>query len=283
MKYGRRTRARTGPPNDPDLDRALDAMTAEELRSFVRGALEELDDEPRAVLMDSLMARAANSGWRPSGPSRRIVGEVEHFAEAARRVGSAEPDEVSGYLRQGTKAFLAGDQTTARAVFDALLPPIADGEIDLGQHEMVDEVLTVNERECAAQYLVSVYLTTPVEERAEALCEALERVQAVASLWRPIEEMERVATGLLPELDAFLTHWVTHLEREPPSDGGWDSGVAMPASASRRRGSAPRLWYACFVGSAPTAPQPPRWGRKPRRRSCAAPRRRVDSWRCFTS
>lgn len=72
------------PPDDPDLDGAIDAMTAEELRSFVRGALEGLDDEPHAALVDSLIARAAKgrSGWRPSGPSRRIVDEVEHFAEA---------------------------------------------------------------------------------------------------------------------------------------------------------------------------------------------------------
>jgi hypothetical protein len=40
-----------------------------------------------------------------------------------------DPIEVDGYLRQGTKALLAGEHATARAVFEALFPHIADGEI----------------------------------------------------------------------------------------------------------------------------------------------------------
>jgi hypothetical protein len=128
MKYGWRSRRSLRPQHDPDLDSALDAMTAEELRSFVRDALERLDDEPRSALVDSLIARAAtgSSGWRPSGPSRRIVDEVKCFAEAARRVGYAEPQEVDDYLRQGTRAFLAGEHATARGILEALLPPIAE-------------------------------------------------------------------------------------------------------------------------------------------------------------
>ena len=81
---------------------------------------------------------------RPPGPSREIVDEVKRFARAARHNGSDNPIEVDGYLRQGTKAFLAGEHATARGVFEALLPHLADSEIDLGQHETVDEVLTVN-------------------------------------------------------------------------------------------------------------------------------------------
>jgi len=53
--------------SDPDLDDAVDAMSAEDLRAFVRDALERLDDEPRADLTDRLVTRAARgtSGWRP--------------------------------------------------------------------------------------------------------------------------------------------------------------------------------------------------------------------------
>jgi hypothetical protein len=207
-------------PPDPDLDRAIGALTAEELRAFVRDALERLDDEPRNALADSLMARAAKgrAGWKPPGPSRRIVADVKRFADAAHRIGYAEPTEVDNFLRLATRAFLAGDHTTARGVFEALLPPIGDGEIDLGQHEMVDEVLSVNPHECAAQYLASVYGTTPLEARAEALGAAMDAVRGVASTWAPLEQMERVTTSPLPELDAFLPRWVKHLEQQPPSD-----------------------------------------------------------------
>src|SRR5216684_6745200 len=98
------------PAPDPDLDRALEAMTAPELRSLLRSLLEGLEDEQRDAMVDSLVARAAGgeAGWRPSRPSQRIVDEVVLFAEAARHVGHADPDDVSAHLRKGTKAFLAG-------------------------------------------------------------------------------------------------------------------------------------------------------------------------------
>lgn len=210
--------------DDPDFDSALDAMSAEDLRTFVRDALERLDDEPRADLVDRLIARAAKgtSGWRPSSPSSRPVEEVTQFAEAACRVGQAEPHDVDEYLRQGSKAFLAGEHAAAREIFAALLPPIADGEIYLGQHEMVDEVLTVNENECAAQYIVSVYATTPIESRPTAITEAIDAVHGIASFWSPLEQMERVAVGPLPDLETFLPAWVKHLDQQPPSEDEWD-------------------------------------------------------------
>ena len=215
MKHARRARRRLHPQHEPDLDSALEALTADDLRAFVRDALARLDDEPRGELVDSLIARAAkgSSGWRPLSPSRRIVDEVKSFVEAALRIGYAEPHDVDEYLRQGTKAFLAGEHETAHGVFEALLSPIADVEIDLRQHELVDEVLTVNVHECAAQYAVTVYVTTPIEDRAEALCTAIDAVAGLASFWEPLEQMERVATGPLPELDAFLPCWVKQIER----------------------------------------------------------------------
>ena len=200
-------------------------MSAEELRSFVQGALEQLDDKPRTALVDALISRAAkgSSGWKPTGPAREIIQEVETFTDAVRRIGYAEPHQVDDYLRQGTKAFLRGDYAAARAIYQALLLPIAEAEIDLGQDELVDEVLTVSVHACAAQYLVTVYATTPLEARAEALCQAIVAVDGIATFWEPLGEMERVAAGPLPELDAFLPLWLARVEREPTSESDWDS------------------------------------------------------------
>jgi len=109
MRYRRRPRRSLGPFTESDLDGALDSMTAEELRSFVRDALEHLDDGPRRELEDALLLRAArgSSGWTPSAPSQRIVAEVGRFAEAACRIGYADPREVDDCLRRGAKAFRA--------------------------------------------------------------------------------------------------------------------------------------------------------------------------------
>jgi very-short-patch-repair endonuclease len=134
-------------------------MTAPELRAFVRAVLDELKDEQRGRVIDSLMTRAVRGdvGWKPNRPSPRIVNDARSFAHAAQQVGHADPDDVSEYLRLASKAFLAGDHASARAVFEALLIPISTVDIDLGQHELVDDVLSVDVHTCVAQYVTSVY------------------------------------------------------------------------------------------------------------------------------
>jgi len=213
------------PPQDPDFSRALEAMTAPELRAFVRGVLDELDPDARTAIVDALIARAAKgrAGWKPSRPAQRIVDDATSFAEAARVVGYADPADVSEHLRLGGKAFFAGDHATARGVFEALLVPIAVADIDLGEHELVDEVLTVDAHTCVAQYVTSVYTTTPVTQRADAVLRAMEQVKGVSSLLNPIKEMEEVSAGTLPDLGAFLPLWATRLGRFRPAKDEWET------------------------------------------------------------
>ena len=73
---------------DTDLARALEAMTAPELRAFVRAVLDEFEDEQRGRVIDSLMTRAArgDAGWKPNRPSSRIVNDARSFADAAQQV-----------------------------------------------------------------------------------------------------------------------------------------------------------------------------------------------------
>ena len=200
-------------------------MTAPELRAFVRGVLDGLDPDARTAMVDALIARAVRgrAGWRPSRPAQRIVDDATSFAEAARVVGYADPADVSEHLRLGGTAFLAGDHATARGVFEALLLPIAVAEIDLGEHELVDEVLTVDAHTCVAQYVTSVYTTTPVSQRADAVLRAMEQVTGVSSLLNPIKEMEDVAAGTLPDLAAFLPLWATRLGRFRPAKDEWET------------------------------------------------------------
>lgn len=175
-------------------------MTAPELRSFVRTVFDVLHDDQRTTVTDSLVARATQgAGWKPSRPSAGAVDEVCVFADAARRVAFADPDEVSDYLRQGTRAFLAGDHASARAVFEALLLPVAQGDINLGQHDMVEEVLNIDLHVTVAQYVTSVYTTTRLGGRSNAVYSAITDVEGVASLAHPIADMEGVSAGALPD------------------------------------------------------------------------------------
>ena len=200
-------------------------MSAPELRSFVRTVFDGLDDDQRIAITESLVARATqgHAGWKPSRPSARVVDEVCVFAGAARQIAYADPDEVSDYLRRGTRAFLAGDHASARAVFEALLVPIARGDISLGQHEMVEEVLNVDIHVTVAQYVASVYTTTPLGGRANAVYSAITDIEGVVSLANPIGDMEGVSAGALPDLGPFIPRWVKRLERVRPAKDDWDT------------------------------------------------------------
>ncbi len=111
------------------------------------------------------------------------------------------------YLREGSHAFLARDYTATLAIFRALLVPVSAGEIYLGQHEMLDEVLHVDLADCAAQYVVAAYMTSTPPERAEAVLAALDAVRTEGHFWTPIRELERVAVEPLPGLAEFLSEW----------------------------------------------------------------------------
>lgn len=220
-----RGRPRRVPADDRELDRALEAMTAPELRAAVRSVLGALDEKTKTSTVDTLVARAVRSasGWRPSRPAQRLIGQARSFVEAASHLGYADLADVTEYLRGAMKAFMAGDHASARAVFEAILTPIAGAEIDLGQHELVEEVLEVDAHACVAQYVASVYTTTPLPERVNAVLTAIEHAQGVGSLLSPIQDMEEVSAGALPELREFLPLWVKRLRRFKPSKDEWES------------------------------------------------------------
>lgn len=210
-----------------DLDTALATMSAEALREVVREMLLELDDRAHARVVASLIARAARTGvgWAPAPVTDEQVAEVLAFVKAAERVGQADPSDFDEYLCRGSAAFLRKDYASAHRIFGALLPPIGEGNIDLGQHELVDEVLGADVAECATQYVVSAYMIAPVAERAESVRAAIDEVDSVGHFWEPLREMERVAVEPLPDLAAFLPRWRTLIESKPATKrtSDWDT------------------------------------------------------------
>ncbi|MCC6765375.1 MAG: hypothetical protein IT293_12005 [Deltaproteobacteria bacterium] len=211
----------------PDVDAALAAMGAEELREVARTMLLELDDRAYGRVTTALVARAARggSGWVPAAPSAAAVAEVAAFAAAAKCAGYADPSDVDERLRRGTAAFLRTDYAAARWMFGALLPPIAAAEIDLGQHELIDEVLAVDASECAVQYVVAVYITSDPARRGEAVRAAIDEVRGIGNFFEPIRAMEDAALAPLPDLDAFLGQWCAIVAQEAAGErrGGWDA------------------------------------------------------------
>jgi hypothetical protein len=223
-EMGRQRYARKQADGDGDVAAALRALDADELRAFIAETLERCDPEARGPIEDALLRRAAaRGGYRPAAPSPEIVDEVLEFAKAAQRVGYAEPMEVDEYLRRGITASLAGEHATARRVFEALLVPIAEAEIDLGQHEMVEEVLSVDLHDCVGRYLSAVYLETPGRDRVDAILTAIEKVNGLGALIEPVRAMEQALGRALPESGAFLDGWIKRLESSARSKDEWES------------------------------------------------------------
>lgn len=192
-----------------DFDSALDALDAGQLRALVRELLLSLDEVDGARLMSEVVdcAARASNGWSPRAPSEHRVEEIESFVDAARRVHMADPSEVDDYLLEGTRAFLARNYPAAVRIFGALLRPIGDGDIHLGQDELVDEVLGVDVHACAMQYLVAVYMTTSPPDRSHAVHAAIEDIYGVSSYFQPLRELEEVAVEPLPDFEDFLVLW----------------------------------------------------------------------------
>jgi len=196
-------------PDSSVVEEALASVGSDELRELVLDLLPWLDDKIQARVTNEIIDRAARnrSGWKPSGPTNEDVTKILAFAKAATGEGYADPSEVDNYLRLGINAFLCKDYRSAFQIFRALLIPISEGEIDLGQHEMVDEVLGVDVSDCAIQYVVAMYMTADIKLRDKAVWTAIEDMRGIDHFWEPLRDMERAVVEPLPDFDEFLLRW----------------------------------------------------------------------------
>lgn len=214
-------RYRCNPTSDASsTEAALDAMDADGLRALVREMMPWLDDVLYARFVNALVERAARTvpSWAPKGPDSARVGEIQEFAEAAKRIGYAEPSEVDAYLREGADAFLAKNYAAALEIFRALLIPAGHGEFDLGQDEMIDEVLGIDPATCAAQYVASMYMTATPKSRGHAVLSAVDQIRSIGNFWKPLRELERVTIEPLPDFDEFLVQWKALVEERVQKD-----------------------------------------------------------------
>ena len=221
---------RSKPTPDASItEAALDAMDAAELRSLVRDTLPWFDDILRARFTNELVDRAARNltGWVPESPDTATVREIEAFVETAKRVGYADPMEVDAYLRLGSNAFLAKNYPAAFRIFRSLLMAVGHGHVDMGQEELIDDVLGVDSATCAAQYVLSMYMTADPKLRGKAVLSAIDEMHGIENFWRPLHTLEQVAVEPLPDFDDFVEQWRALVEERAakPNDRDWDRDV----------------------------------------------------------
>jgi hypothetical protein len=235
-------------PSRRDIEEAIAAMGAEQLRELVREMLLELDDGAHGRVVSAIISQASRggSGWAPAAPSEAEVAEAVAFAEAAMRIGYADPADVEERLRRGTAAFLRRDYLAAHRIFGALLRPIAEAEIDLGQHELLDEVLGIDANECAVQYVVSAYMISDPSRRAEAVHAAIDEVRGAGYFfprWRAIVA-QKAAGERRSEWDTEADRWLREVVQRMEGSGG-----LAEIARSTRRAEDLRAWCESLVGS----------------------------------
>lgn len=120
-----------------------------------------------------------------------LVGSRVVISMACRARRQLVPSAADDGLRRGSAAFLRKDHRAAHQIRGALLRPMTAGAVDLGQDEMVDEVLGTDTIESMAQYVVSGYMISPPAERPRAVHAAIDDVHGIdtsgspSGQWRP--------------------------------------------------------------------------------------------------
>lgn len=205
-----------------DFDAALEFLEADALRLLVRNLALDLDTAARDELSDLVLERAARSGWRP-GRDAGVAIRAAAFAKTATKTGFADPEGVDRHLRSADRAFFACDYETARGAYQPLFEMLGRGDVDLGQHELYEDVLTVGLHASATRFLAATVVVSDPSARVDALRAALQSVRDVARFHTPLREIERVLDGKLPDESAFLRGWASKLERslEPPHATEW--------------------------------------------------------------
>jgi len=204
-----------------ELERHLASLSREQLADTVHSLYAMLPSEHRGWLEEQLLRAAVSRGERvPDDPTLS-----EEVAVFARQRGYADPRELDDLLSRVLRASLAGRHTVVREAIEALIPPLASVEIDLGQDELISDALVVSLDDVGGAYLRSVYCTTVADERAEALLAAVHFCAPLASVWKPVAAMEASSPTQLGGLDAFLPRWLDLLERQ--QDEGWWYGEML--------------------------------------------------------
>jgi len=146
------------------------------------------------------------------------------FAKAAERVGQAAPAKVDEYLRRGSAAFLRKDYAAALRILGALLPPIGEGDIDLGQHENGGRGAGRRRRGVRrAVRRVRVHARSARGAR-KSVRTTIGEVHGVGHFWQPLRELERVIVEPLPHLDRFLPEWRALIASNPAGrTSDWDT------------------------------------------------------------
>ncbi|MCA1697495.1 MAG: hypothetical protein LC790_00735 [Actinobacteria bacterium] len=157
-------------------------------------------------------------GWDPEIYEERAFGDESWVVE------------MDDLFAAANAVFLEGDMQLARETLGRLLTAFdLEGEAEaFCGPDSPQRMVSVDLGEAKARYLRATYETAPPSERPAALLDAIENLRFVGDdvSLAAIGEAKRVQ---LPDLDAFLPAWITHLSSvEDDAQQGSPSGRELP-------------------------------------------------------
>lgn len=196
----------------------LDQLDAAALRDLLVELTPELEQSAFARLVDAAARRIVRTRGRsalsPGEEPQRLAADVSRFARAMKCAARASPSDLDAIFARLDAAWVRGQHLAFHAGVMDIVGALESG-VDLGHRELYSEVLRTDVHEVARRLLVSVYLTTPPNERPVAIEKAGAAMDVLmAQQDEPLRAMEETALEPLLELHQFAHAWTEHLLRK---------------------------------------------------------------------
>jgi hypothetical protein len=216
--------ANPGPRSlEDDARAALRSMDAKALRAFVAAELDArgpLDRERAALELLERAVRATRSVAFLS-EDEELGDAISSFCRATKTSHECRAEQLAPILRRLRRKVLAGRLEDVRAATDLLTDALASVSAWL---EGDPAELLLGAR------LLAIYETSPPEDRARRMLEAVGALSEVMDVGRPLAALEAASVRPLEGLESFLQGWEELVLERSGSDRGLDLGIAREAA-----------------------------------------------------
>jgi hypothetical protein len=200
-----------------EFDRAFAAIPADRLREYVRSFVLGLDDRPQILFLDGLVANAVrfNPEYSPRRvDDARLIDDASHWAGERQQRSPVAIPRLDFLLERTSRQFMSGNYDQALQAWECIFSGIEMWSQNQPGVLESDKHLVNSLSRAAVRYLVCVWMTTEVVERANAILNACWSVAVFVWLRDPPQQIRDEAPRIvLDEIDAFESEWQQTLTR----------------------------------------------------------------------
>ncbi len=207
---------RTTTDNVEVFHQALDRLSVEELRTTIREFYRDwkyIENGPNH-LQDSIIRATIkqDSKWNLPQESDDDWRMAEQVAKSLRSGAQLVSEELDELLRFASSLLVRGSYERSHFIFSHVMLGLRELTFDLlGFDECPSEVLSYDMNFATTEYAVTTYFSLPLEKRASAIFEVLEKSTFLYGNYKPLAAMISASVRALPRWQDFLPFWRDHL------------------------------------------------------------------------